>query len=98
MHTFSEGHLELPYGHGFMSHKNICLVCVHFVLRTPNQLLLATETDDLQGKAESRTTQSWVPLKVVFSENLDFSIPAGNQILVQCSARTKIPFKNRTYF
>ena len=45
MHKFSEGHLELPYSHGFMSHKNICLVYVHFGLRKPIQLLLNVEND-----------------------------------------------------
>ena len=49
-HTFSEGHLELPYGPGFMSHKNIWLVYAHSVLRTLNQLPLTVENDQVTCK------------------------------------------------
>ena len=54
-HTFSEGYLELPYGPGLMSHKDIWLVCAHSVLRTPKQLLLTDENDQVTCK----NTFSW---------------------------------------
>ena len=54
----SGGHLELPYGPGFVSYANIWLVCVHPMLRRLNQLLLTIENEHFPHNLSSPTQLS----------------------------------------